>query len=180
MSNRIIGAMLGCVIAAGVTMCGEAKAQQACAVPAVRVLPIETITVGHLPHDVLSGAAGEPVAGAVITRAKAELSADRCTLVAGWTEPLVLVASELRADACAYAHVLRHELEHVRIYLAALEVLQQRIRALMAAGAEPLAAADAALLAVRDLHADHDNPREMRANHTACAGRIVALLGTEE
>lgn len=178
--NPYAAALLGALLAAGISTCAAPPAvqqqQQACTTPTVRALPIETITVSHLPHAELSEVAGEPVAGAVVTRARAELSADRCTLVVGWTEPLVLIASELRDDTCAWAHVLRHELEHVRIYLAALEVLPQRIRTLMDAGAEPLAAADAALLAVRALHADHDNPRELRANHTACSGRIVALL----
>lgn len=184
MRSIVLGALIGALAAAALTFCsspasaaqGSDEADACGGVPTtVNVLPFEPV-LAYLPHRDLSAMAGEPLAGAVVARAVAALSADGCTLVVGWAAPVVVLATELQADPCAHAHVLRHELQHVRIYLAALGWLPGRIGDLMAGGAAPLHAADQALREVRAAHDELDSPYELRTNHTACGRRIPRLL----
>lgn len=161
------------------TICppAEAATERACAEPAIEALPFEPVISTRLSHAELTAlGGGDPLAGAVVTLRTAELSDDGCTLRAGWSRPVIYIAAELTRNRCAYDHVLTHELEHVRIYTAALQLLPLRIRALMHQGHTAQAAAEQALIEVRAQHAAHDSDEELATNRTACGRRIPRLL----
>lgn len=143
----------------------------------IEALPFAPAVDTSLSHDQLTAlGGGDPLAGAVVAWRSVQLSDDGCTLHAGWERPVIYIAAELTRNRCAYDHVLTHELEHVRIYTAALQLLPLRIRTLMHQGHTAQAAAEQALVEVRAQHAAHDNPDELATNRTACRRRIPVLL----
>lgn len=171
-------AALACALWLAVCPPAEAASPAtACHEPAVQPLPFEPVLDTRLTHAQLTTlAGGDPLAGAVFARRHVALSADGCTLSVGWAQPVIYIAAELLGNRCAFEHVLAHEMEHVRIYRAALVALPQRIGALRAQGLASVAAAEQALIEVRALHAAHDNPDELGTNRTACRRRIPVLL----
>lgn len=172
-------AALACALWLAVCPSAEAAAPAtACHAPQrIEALPFTPELSTRLSHAELTAlGGGDPLAGAVVTLRTAELSDDGCTLRAGWARPVIYIAAELAGNRCAYDHVLTHELEHVRIYTAALQLLPLRIRVLMHQGYAPQAAAELALLEVRAAHAAHDSDEELATNRTACGRRIPRLL----
>lgn len=140
-------------------------AAAACDSVSVQVLPFEPAVEYRPVAAISSMAPAAPRAGAVVTRATARM--EGCTLVVGYADPVIVVARELKQ--CGREHVLEHELEHVRIYRAALATLSDRITARGAT----LEAAREEVLAVYAQHRALD--AEDNHNDVAC-GRQVARL----
>lgn len=140
----------------------------------INVLPFEVQTdLHHSFRDLQEIGVNAGEVGLVRTRASVRV--DGCTATVGWKDPVLYVASELKRDQCAFAHVLEHEQEHVRIYQQAAAVLDERIRVL--ARDRPLFDASVdAVTEVRAAHAAHDSDEEYARNLTACNGQIARLV----
>lgn len=103
-----------------------------------------------------------------------------CKVTVGYVNAILYVASELRANRCAFEHVLRHERGHVTIYRAALSGVEQRLAERIGKSTSPavaLAEAQGEIDEIRALQARHDSPAEYKTNSTACGGVIPALVG---
>lgn len=179
--ERRLGALLAVLLLTLLmATCGTAEASpepRPCHAATLQLLPFDP-AAAELPMVELGRRYGQPGAallGAVVTRRHVEWDAATCTLTAGWAEPVLWLASEVAAQACARDHVLAHEAEHVRIYRAALGALPERIQALRAQGLGWQAAAEAALIEVRAQHQAHDSDEELDRNRTACGGRIARI-----
>jgi hypothetical protein len=92
--------------------------------------------------------------------------------------PVLRVARELPAGTCAYAHVLRHEYTHVRIY----REIGRQFQALVypwpdrATPDDLLQYAKQQLAKMREAQRLFDSPEEYAGNNTACKGEIPRLL----
>ena len=92
--------------------------------------------------------------------------------------PVLRVASELPADSCARAHVLRHEYTHVRIY----REMARRFEALAYPWPEAatpelvLRHARQQLAKLQEAQRLFDSREEYAGNLTACKGEIPRLL----
>lgn len=157
-----------------------AAAVASCAVLVDCAHACESVEVDVLPFEyaekpaafaALSRVNGGPTFGLVQAAATARL--DGCKLVVGYRPATLSVANELRADQCAYDHVMAHELEHVAIYRRALAGAGDRLRA--AVPQRGFVAVEAFFDDVRAAQAAHDSDEEYGANLTACSGRVVAL-----
>lgn len=156
-------------------VCPPAEAR--CTDPAVQTVPFRPVLDTTRSHAQLTAmAGGKLLVGAVVTARHVAVSADGCTVTLGWAAPVIYIAAELTANRCAMDHVMAHEMEHVRIYTAALEQLPQRVLVLVHKGMTPAEAAEQALIEVREQHAAHDNDDELDTNRTACGRRIPRLL----
>jgi len=99
--------------------------------------------------------------------------APQCRIVVGYAKPILFVAAELAADACAFEHVYRHELVHVAIYRDALLTLGERV----AKRGGDKSAIFEELDSVLPANAAHDSPAEYLGNMSACGGRVATLTG---
>jgi len=136
----------------------------------IEVLPFDVTEEFSVPYAELGGQAAE----VGLVRQTTTVKVQACRATVGYANPVLMVASELRRDACAFQLVLEHERRHVEIYRLALIDLEQRIRA--AAAHQPLF--DAAVKEVTAVDAAHDafdSVAEYRKNVTACRGRIYKL-----
>jgi hypothetical protein len=136
----------------------------------IEVLPFDVTEEFSVPYAELGGTATE----VGLVRQTTTVKIEACRATVGYANPVLMVASELRRDACAFQLVLEHERRHVEIYRLALIDLEQRIRA--AASHRPLFdAAVKEVTAVDAVHDAFDSGAEYRKNVTACRGRIYKL-----
>lgn len=112
-------------------------------------------------------------------RATTYVNVIECHILVGYRDVEMHIASELRANSCAYAHVLGHEMTHARIYQVGLDEMRATLaeRAIVVG---PIAAAHEAFDKVRAAHAAHDSPAEYRLNITACRGAVMRLIDKAE
>lgn len=140
----------------------------------IEAIPFE-YTHEDEPYEALTARArGVPTFGAVVSTATAGLKG--CRLIVGWKDVRLSVASELRANRCAYEHVLSHERMHIRIFEEAAATLVERVSTLLQEKSLP-EALNAFFDEVKARHAELDSPREYATNRTACHGAVLALVG---
>ncbi len=164
------------IIAALIVACASFACQaQACEKVEIQVLPftVQTNFDKTMPELVKLGLGGE--VGMVLTRSSTTFK--DCKLTVGFKDPVLYVASELKANRCAFNHVLNHEQEHVRIYQAGLAKMEDKLKARIEAGEHPFKAGEAEIAAIRAQHQTFDSPEEYALNETVCRKQIVALTG---
>jgi len=157
---------------------GSIQAQEArCSShPVINVLPFEvTEDFSKTYRELQEIGASNGEVGLVRVRSSVWVSKDGCTATVGYREPVLHVASELTRDACAFAHVKQHELEHVRLYREHLVGIKERIEARVQAGEDLFQASKTEVLAVQAQHQAFDSPEEYSKNRTECSGKIARL-----
>lgn len=105
------------------------------------------------------------------------------TLKVGFKEVTVNVAKEVARDACAYNHVLQHEMKHVRQYEKFLHAVLPKMESHLHEGMDSNAKINAAMKKIIDVmegvHSVQDaidTAEEYAENFQVCAGVIPQLV----